>query len=460
MNTSAKPIKPPSIPKRPPAYYQWALALARPVYRSLLYFKRHQLPHYQQEIAERFGCAYQAPKPIKSRQRHIKIIWCHAVSLGELNTAYPLLKSLLVDGHGLYVTSTTQTGFARAAQLFSKEMQTGQVVHGFVPVDDRAVVYRFIRRINPHLVLFVETELWANTLYLLAKHAIPAVMVNARLKEKSFRSYQKVARLSASMMANLTLVIAQDDASAQRFMALGLPKDRCVRADSLKWASTPNLSHLPDVSAFFDGAFFDSASLNNTSPKRPIWIAGSTHAGEEQAVLTAHQEILKTRPDVLLIIVPRHPERFSDVWQLCADSGLNAGRRSTGDVIAAQTQVYLADSMGELMAWYARADVALVAGSLVDIGGHNPIEPASLAKPIIMGRYVSACDVLVDALKDAGALVQVGDTTDTAGIAQAVLAWLDNPTAAQASGQAGQALAISKQNATAVQKQHLAPFLR
>ncbi len=438
-------------PKHPPWYYQWAIVVARPIYRAMLFFKQQQLPYYHREIEERFGCAYQAPKPLQRGYIRKKVIWCHAVCLGEINTAYPLLKSLLDDGHGLYITSTTQTGFAQVERLFASYLKTHQVVHGFVPVDDRAVVYRFIRRINPHLALFIETELWANTLYLLAKHQIPAVMVNARLNQRSFEKYKKVKKLSQSMMANLSLVIAQDERSAERFLALGLDKDKCVLADSLKWSASQAANKLPSITHL-------TQSLN--ANKRPVWVAGSTHEGEEFAVLNAHKDILQTHPTALLIIVPRHPERFDAVWQLCLESGLICHRRHENAPITDETQVYLADSMGELLAWYDCSDVALVAGSLVDIGGHNPIEPASFAKPIIMGQYVRACEVLVQALAQVGALVQVGDAQDVKGIAHAVIQWFDSPSKAQLAGQAGQLLAKSKQTASDQQKQYLLPYLR
>lgn len=415
-----------------PWYYRLLIGMAVPVYRYLVGKRSAKLPTVRRELGERFGQAY-LPVPVSSQG----LVWCHAVSLGELNTAYPLLKLLLNQGFALWITSTTQTGFNRASVLFADTLGKS-VNHSFVPVDSASIVAKFLAHIQPVLALFVETELWATTLYELKKRHIPSVMVNARLTQKSFNGYQRFARISQSMMANLSYIIAQDHASAERFKQLGA-NNVCVM-DSLKWSSGQALS--PANQALVQSILADK----HWQLDRPIWVAGSTHAGEEQMAIAVHRQLRQSHPTAVLIIVPRHPERFDEVAQMC--QGMTTHRRSLAQSITSQTQIYLADSMGELSVWYALAQVVLVGGSLVDVGGHNPIEPAVLAKPIIMGRYVKNCQVLVDELTSVSALVQVDGET---GLFEELVGLFGNLEYARARGVCGQRLVANKQNAALCQ---------
>lgn len=416
---------------RPPFYYRLLIAFIKPCYRLLLWHRRHRLPHYSREVAERFGQADLVRPNAKA------VIWCHAVSLGELNTAYPLLKQLVGRGFGLYITSTTQTGFGRVARLFSDEMATAQVVQGFLPIDDRSIIRSFLAKITPMLALFVETELWATTLHELSLCNVPSVMVNARLVDSSRASYQRFAALSASMMANVGLVIVQDERSRQNFLRLGLPFDKLAVASSLKWSQS---FEVPEVAVVFG--------------RRTIWTAGSTHAGEELVCLMAHKKLLDDDPNALLILVPRHPERFEEVYLLCLSEGLRVARRSRGDNPDG-CQVYLADTMGELLAWYRVCEVAFVGGSLVAVGGHNPIEPAHLGKPVIMGSHTKACQALLDELLAVGAAVQIDDDKDGDGLYRALSIRCD-----VRAGQAGRALCEQKSGAVYEQLQLLEPYLQ
>lgn len=445
---------------KPPFYYPIAIRLAMPIYRGLVYKKSHHLPSYEREIKERFGKGY-LPVPAMSSLvdnaddlvQHLPnrqgLIWCHAVSLGELNTAYPLLKILLHQGFNLWITSTTQTGFNRVSTLFQQELGR-RVNHSFVPVDNLAVVKDFLAHIRPAMAIFIETELWANMLYELHCQGIAAVMVNARLTEKSFLGYTRFAQLSQSMMANLTAIIAQDELSAQRFVKLGASQEKVCVADSLKWASFHRLSDdnerlLAQIGTWAVG-------------DRPVWLAASTHEGEEALMLEAHRLLQQSKQNPLLILVPRHPERFDDVAQLCQNSRFIIHRRSKGEKIRPDTQVYLADSMGELLAWYAVCDVAVVAGSFVDVGGHNPIEPAALGKPVIMGEFVKNCELLVQQLSAVGALVQSASVAQD--MAGAILAWLSDKQLAKQAGERGAKLVADKQNAADVQAELLLKHCR
>ena len=424
LPSSDKSTQPSRAVYKPPVYYQVTIGLLKPLYRLQVWRRSHKRDNYQQEVEQRFGKRYPAPPApdanIKSNANANengnykdstgkKVIWCHAVSLGETNTVAPLLDALLAKGYQIWLTNTTQTGFARGASRFADDIAQGRLSHSYVPVDSPAVIEKFLAHVQPVAAMFVETELWANILTKLSGHDIPSILVNGRLSAASFKSYQKIGAVSASMMKNLSLIIAQDNESAKRFRQLGAHSAQIRVAGSLKWViNTPKLNDdngAKEAEIANDGADLD---LDLGVTGRPIWVAASTHSGEEKTVLSWQQQIIShpLLADTLLIIVPRHPERFDEVAELIEKSGLTMTRRSDEDAISPNTQVYLADSMGELMKWYALADVALVGGSLVDIGGHNPVEPASVATPVLMGSYTQSCQSVVDKLASVGALYQ------------------------------------------------------
>ena len=438
FDKSTQPIQSRAVYK-PPVYYQVTIGLLKPLYRLQVWHRSHKRDNYQQEVEQRFGKRYPAP-PVRdaqvksnananengNRKESIgkKVIWCHAVSLGETNTVAPLLDALLAKGYQIWLTNTTQTGYARGASRFADDIAQGRLSHSYVPVDSPAVIETFLVHVQPVAAMFVETELWANILTKLSEHRIPSILVNGRLSAASFKSYQKIGAVSASMMKNLSLIIAQDNESAKRFRQLGAHSAQIRVAGSLKWViNTPKLNS-NDAKEVEIGNDVEDLGVAG----RPIWVAASTHSGEEDRVLSWQQKILSNPllADTLLIIVPRHPERFDEVAELIEKSGLAMARRSDASAVNPEiidseiidfemrdehtinpnTQVYLADSMGELMRWYALADVALVGGSLVDVGGHNPVEPASVATPVLMGAYTQSCQSVVDKLASVGALYQ------------------------------------------------------
>ena len=462
----------------PPLYYQSIIGLLKPLYRLQVWRRSHKRDNYQQEVAQRFGKSYPArPSGHLNADTEMSvvnkgIIWCHAVSLGETNTVAPLLDALLADGYKIWLTNTTQTGFARGASRFADEIAQGQMSHSYVPVDSPAVIDRFLTHVQPIAALFVETELWANILTKLSERDIPSVLVNGRLSASSFKSYQKIGAVSASMMKNLRLIIAQDNESAKRFRQLGAHSAQIRVASSLKWViNTPKIvDNVRHTEPENDDSQKGNVSNQLLSQKvelaaalgvagRPIWVAASTHSGEEDTVLAWHQQLLSNSvlANALLIIVPRHPERFDEVADLIQNQALKMARRSAEDSINADTQVYLADSMGELMTWYTLADVALVGGSLVDIGGHNPVEPASVATPVLMGGYTQSCQSVVDKLAEVGALYQPHNpfyhstnhdsTTDDDNtlIYQQLTFWLSHLELAKLAGQAGEQMTKQQQ---------------
>lgn len=488
----------------PPNYYRLAIALLKPLYRLQVWRRSHQRDNYAQEVAQRFGKQYPAlPKALATNSSQArKVIWCHAVSLGETNTAAPLLDALMSKGYQIWLTNTTQTGFARGAERFADDIAQGRMSHSYVPVDSPAVIDTFLTHVQPIAALFIETELWANILSQLSKRQIPSILVNGRLSKSSFNSYQKIGAVSTSLMQNLTLIIAQDKESAKRFRQLGAYSRQIRVAGSLKWViNTPklveqNLTYkhqeiIIDKKQRIDKLVEHSSQANNSlnnesnnqssiSKNRPIWVAASTHIGEEKIALYWQQQLLSEAKlaNTLLIIVPRHPERFGEVAALIQATGLTMARRSLNDSITELTQVYLADTMGELMYWYEQADVALVGGSLEDIGGHNPVEPASVGTPILMGKYTQSCQSVVDKLAEVGALYQPNNEfyiasnelvaantnhlhnnkdseklsakaiaiADNELIYQQLKCWLSHPQLAQQAGQAGKHLTVDQQS--------------
>lgn len=481
LSIQAQPLQSQAVYK-PPVYYQVGISLLKPLYRLQVWRRSHARDNYKQEVEQRFGKRYPAP-PIATEtylpaadlnssinvNKRNKTIWCHAVSLGETNTVAPLLDALLSRGYRIWLTNTTQTGFARGASRFAEDIAQGRLSHSYVPVDSPAVIERFLTHVQPVAALFVETELWANILTKLSEHHMPSILVNGRLSASSFKSYQKIGAVSTSMMKNLSLIIAQDNDSAKRFRQLGAHSAQIRVAGSLKWViNTPKLSNVsePDDDKAIDIVNSEQAELAEKTSvtasdlgvvNRPIWVAASTHGGEEDTVLSWQQQLLSNPAlaKALLIIVPRHPERFDEVAALIQNSGLTMARRSAAEAIDITTQVYLADSMGELMNWYTLADVAVVGGSLVEVGGHNPVEPASVATPVLMGVHTQSCQSVVDKLASVGALYQPNnpfyqamDNTeqenenqqsvdDETLIYQQLKYWLSHLTSAKQAGQAG-----------------------
>lgn len=411
-----------------PFYYQFLINCLKPLYYIKLKFARKTLPN---EITERFGQSY---SPITTQK---PIIWCHAVSLGETNTIAPILQQLLNKNYALWITNTTHTGFARVEQLFANEIAKGEVYHSFIPVDNITIITKFLNHVKPIGAIFVETELWANILQQLERRKIASMLVNGRLSEKSFKGYQKFGKLSSGMMDNISLIIAQDANSAKRFRQLGAGSDKIRLANSLKWSSKVNPLMINRA---------DSLRKEWQLDKRPVLLLASSHDDEESQMLQVFEKLQKNFENLLLIIVPRHPERFENVAKLIENhTGKTTIRRSQNQQPMIDDSVYLADSMGELGVWYALADVALVGGSLVNVGGHNPIESAIVGKPIIMGKYTQSCQQVVDKLKDVGALQQV-ETLDE--LQTAFEVWLNDKHQAEQAGQAGQQLAEQFNHAT------------
>lgn len=369
--------------------YTLLFHLGLPLVALRLWWRARQAPAYAKRIGERFSLSLPEVPPGG--------IWVHAVSVGESIAAAPMVRALLERHPQLPVTVTcmTPTGSERIRALFGE-----QVRHCYLPYDLPWAAARFLDRVRPRLAVIMETELWPNHIHACAVRGIPVALANARLSERSARGYARFAGLTRPMLAELSWIAVQTEAEAERFRRLGARPECVSVTGSIKFDLRID-PQLPLAAAALREEWDATA--------RPLWIAASTHAGEDEIVLAAHRRLLETRPDALLILVPRHPERFAGVHELCRREGFATVRRSGGEPVARATQVLLGDTMGELLFLYALADIAFVGGSLVPNGGHNLLEPAALGKPVFAGPHLFNFLDIAAQLRDAGALLEVTD---------------------------------------------------
>lgn len=411
--------------------YTLLFHLGLPLVAGRLAWRAWQAPAYAKRIGERFALGLPALKPGG--------IWLHAVSVGESIAAAPLVRELLVRYPQLPITITcmTPTGSARIQALFGGAEYAGRVQHCYLPYDLPWAAARFLDQVQPRLAVIMETELWPNHIHQCAKRGIPVALANGRLSERSARGYARFANLTAPMLAELDLLAVQTALEAERFRSLGA-RAKCVEVTgSIKFDLTIDPALLTRAAALRE---------QWQATQRPVWIAASTHAGEDEIVLAAHRELLKHNPDALLILVPRHPERFNAVFELCQRQGFSTRRRSTGEALRVSDQVLLGDTMGELLFLYALADIAFVGGSLVANGGHNLLEPAALGKPVLSGPHLFNFLEIAAQLRAAGALNEVADAE---GLAQRVAQLWREPEVAQVMRAAGLAVMQANQGALA-----------
>lgn len=391
-----------------------------------LWLRGRQAPAYRQRWKERMAWGYR-PGTLNNS------IWVHAVSVGETLAAVPMIERLLADypDTPLLVTTTTPTGSERVKALFG-----GRVTHVYCPWELPTALNRFLRAFDPKTVIVLETELWPNLCAAVKRHGAKLMLMNGRLSEKSYRGYSKLPRLVRPMMARFDALAVQTPVERERYIALGAWPERVHAIGSVKFDMS--LDHTVRQAA---------GDLRAAIGERPVWIAASTHPGEDELVLTAHKALLETAPNTLLVLVPRHPERFDSVAQLVRQRGLGLARRSKQEAVAADTQVYLADTMGELLMLFGVADVAFVGGSLVPVGGHNLLEPAGWGKPVVTGPHLHNFTAISDLLDEAGALTLV-DNADA--LAIALQALFHHPEKRQRQGQA--AAAVVEANRGALEK--------
>ncbi|MEN8351060.1 3-deoxy-D-manno-octulosonic acid transferase [Acinetobacter towneri] len=363
-----------------PFWYNAALALLKPIYQSRIRKRAEHPEQLQQELLERFG-PFQPAK-------NLHAIWFHVVSVGETNAAQPLIEHYLKAGHPVLVTNTTKTGQARAKSLFLKAPYLDLFQAVYLPADQVHLIREFYQKYQPKLLALVETELWPNLIDQAQHFQVPCLLINARLSEKSAKGYAKVKGLTRGMLQKLQQLLAQDLGTQQRFIALGMPSERTSVVGNIKF----------DIHAPED--FVEQAvQLQQTwqLAHRKIITLASTHAPEEQQLLTALKPYFAQHPELLCIVVPRHPERFDEVAVQVKKLQLNMQRRSLAEAIQPETQVYLADSMGEMWLWYALSQACYVGGSLNEPGGgHNILEPLALNVATVLGKNYFNFQSIVD----------------------------------------------------------------
>ena len=340
-------------------------------------------PAYRERLGERFGW---------TRLRLRESIWVHAVSVGEVQAAIPVVRALQTrfPDYPIVLTTATPTGAQRVRAVFGD-----RVHHCYLPYDLPTATRRFISRVAPRFGLVMETEIWPNLYSLCRARQIPLLIASARLSEKSVRRYRPFAFFGRAL--NDVKIAAQADRDAQRFRAIGVSAAQIHVTGNVKFDLQIAADLVPKARTLRD------QQLGN----RAIWVAASTHAGEDGAVLDAHTAVLEQNPTALLILVPRHPQRFDEVRSLLTARSFRFASRSRGESVNAETQVLLADTLGELMLFYAVSDLAFVGGSLVPIGGHNLLEPAALGRAIVIGPHNFNAPEIAEALLAARAAVVV-----------------------------------------------------
>ena len=350
-------------------FYSVSIYLLSPFILLRLLYRALRAPAYARRWRERFGFVAQTNGG--------KTIWLHSVSVGETLAAVPLVKALQqrYPDYRLTVTCMTPTGSERIQAAFGDSVD-----HYYAPYDMPDSVARFLNRVRPELLLIMETELWPNTIAACSSRSIPVILANGRLSAKSAAAYGKIPRLVGSMLRSISAVVAQHDDDGNRFARLGLPPEALTISGNIKF----DLHLDSEVRAKAQSLTTEWQGEN----QRPVLLAASTHAGEDELILQAYGQIkaaLSVAP--LLVLVPRHPERFNQVAQLCEQAGFVVARRSTGEPTA-PADILLGDTMGELMSFYGACDLAFVGGSLVPTGGHNMIEAAAWGVPVVTGPHL------------------------------------------------------------------------
>ena len=337
-----------------------------------LVWRSFAAPAYARRWAERFGIF---PTLVTSK----KVVWLHTVSVGEFLAALPMVRRLMADeALQLVITTTTPTGSERVRATLGDS-----VFHVYAPYDVPDALARFFKRVNPSVYLVMETELWPNTLAACARRNIPAILVNGRLSERSARGYARFSALTSPMLNNLQSALIQNHVDAARFVQLGLQESKLHVTGNIKF----DLSLTDDLRL----RAMELKKQFTAGGERIIWIAASTHQGEDEIILDAFAGVRKNpgknAQQLMLILVPRHPERFEKVGQLCEARGFKTMRRSRGE-LAVDMDILLGDTMGELMLLFGVSDIAFVGGSLVPNGGHNFIEPAAWGLPLLSGEHL------------------------------------------------------------------------
>ena len=399
--------------------YSFVLYLLAPLVVLRLFWLGHRNPDYRSRWTERFGF----PDKIMSDD---KLIWLHAVSVGEVQAARPLVNGLLEEypDFRILITTMTPTGADTVRQYFADTVN-----HFYLPYDLPVSVKRFISIIDPTILIVMETELWPNLFHYCQENNVPVVVVNARMSEKSAKGYRRLSSLTRSTLTNISLIVAQGQKDAERLIALGADRNKVKVTGNLKF----------DI--YFPHSVSEQAQAlrRYLSVNRPVWIAASTHEGEERIILDAFAKILEKQSQCLLVIVPRHPERAPGVKELCNRRNLKVLCKTDNIECDESTQVFILDTLGELPMYYAASDVAFVGGSFTEIGGHNMLEPASLGVPVIMGPHVFNFQEISQLLLDEGVAWKVSCADE---LSSRVCGLLDDANLRHSTGERGRNIVL------------------
>ncbi|MES9959414.1 MAG: lipid IV(A) 3-deoxy-D-manno-octulosonic acid transferase [Sedimenticola sp.] len=402
--------------------YSLLLYLLLPAVFLRLLIRGIRVPGYRDRMLERFG-RFDSLGVEES-------IWIHTVSVGEAQAAEPMVRHLIdrYPGIPVVITTTTPTGSDRVRKLFG-----GAVHHVYFPFDLPFAINGFLKRTNPRILVMMETEVWPNLLAICKKNGIKTVLANARLSERSARGYSRLGSFARRAFANIGMVAAQGPGDAERFLGLGVSRDRVRVTGSIKFdiKLPASLQEQAEV-------------LRRDWSERLVWVAASTHEGEDEYVLAAHKMIQQHLPDALLVLVPRHPERFDRVATLAQKAGFTVARRSAGGTCDASVDLFLGDTMGELTLFLAASDVAFVGGSLVATGGHNVLEPAALGVPVVFGPHMFNFALISSMLLSENAAVQIADEVQ---LAEVVTGWLGDASERACVGENGRAVVESNKGA-------------
>jgi 3-deoxy-D-manno-octulosonic-acid transferase len=393
-------------------------AIGNLIWRALRYSE------YWRRWPERFGFV--------ARSSGRRMLWVHAVSIGEVRSAAPLVDALVerYPQHRIVVTTMTPTGSKQVRDLFGDS-----VSHCYVPYDFPDAVRRFFDRVRPEAAVIAETEFWPNIFAECGRRGIPLLLVNGRVSQASLRGYLRVPSIARAMLANADLLCAQTRVDAQRLRNLGAAEHLIHVTGNLKFDVELPARLLDEARALRD----------HWGRKRPVWIAASTHAGEERKVLEAHAELRRRHPTLLLVLVPRHPERFKSVAALCRRRGFAVALRSrTPEALPPGTDVLVGDTMGELQRLYAAADVAFIGGSLVPHGGQNLLEACAVRVPVAFGPHMFHFEEIAAMAIERGAARQIHDVQ---GLVEAVALYFEQPDLRRAAGSAAHTLVTDNRGA-------------
>ncbi|NQY25882.1 MAG: lipid IV(A) 3-deoxy-D-manno-octulosonic acid transferase [Piscirickettsiaceae bacterium] len=406
-------------------FYTSLFFISLPFIILRLIWRGFRAPAYWRRWSERFGSS-----PDLSNQT--ATIWIHAVSVGEVEACRPLVNALKLEfpNHQLLITTMTPTGSERVKLLFADS-----VAHCYLPYDLPFAIKRFLARTQPQFGIIMETEIWPNLLLTCEQKNIPLVLANARMSERSAKGYARLPGFTKTILQSLNLIAAQGQQDRKRFQELGANIQRIHAIGNLKYEISLPASLKEQAEAM----------RNMWDNNRPVWVAASTHEGEDEIILNASRQIRAKFPDLLLIIVPRHPERFDRVTALTQRAGFKTLRRSEHRPCSSAVQVLVVDTMGELPLFYAASDVAFVGGSLVPHGGHNLLEPAALGRAVITGPHYFNFNEITKQFLNADAAIEV---TDTQSLADTVITLLENAQQRAQMGEAGLQLIANSQGAS------------